>query len=402
MAATTPLTLIKRSSDWTDAGFDLELVTNTNVPPTVTLFSPGPGAEFDDPANILLSPVTSDVDGVVLMTELFQNGLKLGEITSASSSLLWTGVPVGSYPITAVATDNTAARGTSAIVTVAVVRDLYTRDGSDPGLDSTITSRAIAYDADFLRSAAGSPVEITVLPSYSLTATTAGGGTTLIFPAGLVSWWSAEVGAVDLMGSNHGSRVNGAAFAPGVIGSAFTFDGIDDGIVLADSESLKLTNSLTIEGWIWVASYPRSNFAGGQILVRGDDRAGFDPYSLSLKPDGMIHFQISSLDPSPEFDDAAVDAYMPTGRFTHVAATLDDASGNMRLYLAGELVAETVTLVRPFRDLDLSANPGVGIGNHGGYPQSPHNQPFHGLVDELRIYSRALTSDDIRTIATTT
>ena len=40
---------------------------------------------------------------------------------------------------------------------------------------------------------------------------------------------------------------------------------------------------------------------------------------------------------------------MPFGEFVHVAGTLDDATGWMRIYVNGVLAAQTQTSVRPFR-----------------------------------------------------
>ena len=40
------------------------------------------------------------------------------------------------------------------------------------------------------------------------------------------------------------------------------------------------------------------------------------------------------------------------GEWLHVAATLDDATGATKFYVNGEVVAQTVTTVRPFGDLD--------------------------------------------------
>ena len=59
------------------------------------------------------------------------------------------------------------------------------------------------------------------------------------------------------------------------------------------------------------------------------------------------------------------------------------------------LMAETVTTVRPFGDLDPASNPSIGIGNHGGYPTTPHNFPFHGLIDELSVYDTALGQQEV-------
>ena len=47
-------------------------------------------------------------------------------------------------------------------------------------------------------------------------------------PTRLVSWWSGDGHADDIYGPNHGVPQNGALFAAGKVGDAFTFDGIDD------------------------------------------------------------------------------------------------------------------------------------------------------------------------------
>jgi hypothetical protein len=65
----------------------------------------------------------------------------------------------------------------------------------------------------------------------------------------------------------------------------------------------------------------------------------------------------------------------------------------MSLYENGTVVAYGVTPNRPFRDLDPTQNPGVGIGN-SNY-QSNYNVPFNGLIDELSVYNRALTPSEV-------
>ena len=192
-------------------------------------------------------------------------------------------------------------------------------------------------------------------------------------PAGLVSWWTADDTASDLMQRNNATLASGTTYAQGVVGQAFSFDGVDDRVQLPDSESLKLTESLSIEGWIYVNALTSStNFE--TILFRGDSRGGLDPYDLHVNPNGDLHFGISSLTAA-----AAVETPIPIGRFIHVAATLDDATGAMKLYVDGALATQTITSVRPFGDLDPTMNPGIGIGS----ANSTYNVPFDGLIDEL-------------------
>lgn len=207
-------------------------------------------------------------------------------------------------------------------------------------------------------------------------------------PSGLVSWWTADNTAADLRGLNNGTLSNGTTYAAGKVAQALSFDGVDDRAMLGDPDSLKFTASLSIEGWVQVnALNPATNFE--TILFRGDDRPGLDPYDLHVTPGGQLAFGVSSLTGS-----TYIQAPMPLGQLVHVGATLDDASGAMKLYLNGAVAAETVTAVRPFRDLDPTLHPAVGIGN----ANSSYNVPLNGLIDELSVYNRALTPGEVQGI----
>ena len=47
-------------------------------------------------------------------------------------------------------------------------------------------------------------------------------------PVDLVSWWPGDGNADDIIGNNHGTLVNGATFAAGKVGKAFSLDGDND------------------------------------------------------------------------------------------------------------------------------------------------------------------------------
>ena len=74
-------------------------------------------------------------------------------------------------------------------------------------------------------------------------------------PSGLVSWWPGDGKALDIIGSNNGDPLNGVTYAPGKVGQAFSFDGIDDEIYALGSgiDDLK---QLTIEAWVKHNSLP--------------------------------------------------------------------------------------------------------------------------------------------------
>jgi hypothetical protein len=99
---------------------------------------------------------------------------------------------------------------------------------------------------------------------------------------------------------------------------------------------------------------------------------------------------------SDEINDS-INAPMSIGTWTHVAATLDDCTGLMRLYTNAVVAAETKTTVRPLGDLAPDYQPGIGIGNHSSQP-GRFNYPFRGLIDELSLYNRALSPSEIEAI----
>src|SRR5579863_5927206 len=71
-------------------------------------------------------------------------------------------------------------------------------------------------------------------------------------PVGLVSWWAGEGNAADSFGTNNGIVMNKAGFAKGMVGQAFTFNGVNQYIQIPNNPSLTPTGSFSIEAWIFV------------------------------------------------------------------------------------------------------------------------------------------------------
>jgi hypothetical protein len=75
--------------------------------------------------------------------------------------------------------------------------------------------------------------------------------TCVVPPSGLVSWWPGEGNANDIVGTNHGTLQGGAGFAPGVVGQAFSFDGVDDYVQIPHNANLDPgTGSFSLDAWI--------------------------------------------------------------------------------------------------------------------------------------------------------
>ncbi len=94
-------------------------VPAVNAAPAVNLTQPAAGAAFFAPATVNLAANATD-DVSVSKVEFFNGATKLGEDTSAPYAYAWTGVGLGTYSVTARATDGAGRSTTSAPVTVTV------------------------------------------------------------------------------------------------------------------------------------------------------------------------------------------------------------------------------------------------------------------------------------------
>lgn len=114
----------QQSAGSSDVSFALELLGNTtplsNNPPNITLTSPANGSVYTEPAIITVNAFAGDADGAVSKVEFFNGGTRLSEDTSAPFSFVWNDVPIGSYQVVAIATDNLGGKATSAVANVSV------------------------------------------------------------------------------------------------------------------------------------------------------------------------------------------------------------------------------------------------------------------------------------------
>jgi len=199
--------------------------------------------------------------------------------------------------------------------------------------------------------------------------------------------WLSPRGELLVAGQPVRPKANGVVRTRALGGYAYSFAGPKSGILLGDLPPLRLTGSMTVATWINPRSYVDDG-PGAQILFRGDDRSGLDPYTLVIHGDGTVNFGIND----EHYQGMSVSAELPLNRWSHVAATFSDKTGELNLFLNGERVAYARTSKRPFATLDAGTAPGVSIGNVQN-DQGPHNQPFHGMLADLRLYPGVLTPE---------
>ena len=98
-----------------------------NAPPVIALTSPAPNASLNAPASIALSAEASDFDGSIAQIEFFSGSTLIATLTTPPYAILWTGVPQGTYILTARATDDLGAAVTSSSVSVTVATAAQTK-----------------------------------------------------------------------------------------------------------------------------------------------------------------------------------------------------------------------------------------------------------------------------------
>jgi hypothetical protein len=185
--------------------------------------------------------------------------------------------------------------------------------------------------------------------------------------------------------------MGGVAYGEGPFGKAFYFNGLNSVVYNRDENRFKLTDGLTLSCWVKLLSKPEhSNSPGAQIVFRGDDRPGLDPYRLSVTTGLQWQFGIED----EANRDCTITCPAVVGEWTHLCGTWDGASGKICLYVNGELVASRTTNIKPLKELDFNYHPGIAIGNVQ-YPfGDSHYQPLNGLVAEVKIYDGALSKPD--------
>jgi hypothetical protein len=147
-------------------------------------------------------------------------------------------------------------------------------------------------------------------------------------------WWQAEGNANDSADGNHGT-LNGATFATGTVGQAFSFDGVDDYVNVPDSANLEVTTQFTLEAWI----KPDDVSTWRQIISKFG-AAGHYAYQYGLAPNGALRVDISA--GGNTYDDlTSPTGLLSPGTWAHVAVTFQ--SGFLRLYVNGVQVASKLS-----------------------------------------------------------
>jgi hypothetical protein len=202
---------------------------------------------------------------------------------------------------------------------------------------------------------------------------------------GLVGYWSFDEldGSMvpDESGQNNHGTNQGTTVVDGFSGNACDFDGVDDWIAIPDDESLELSEDFTVLCWLYQRSHPE----GSMFMSKHEPEVNHD-YSWWVRsainssyPNTLAFHSF----PGPY---AQGEGTFPLDTWTQVVVTFIDATNDFCFYINAELDTQ-VTADVDIRDNDKT----LSIGSENG-----EKYFFDGIIDEVRIYERALSEEEIQ------
>jgi hypothetical protein len=209
----------------------------------------------------------------------------------------------------------------------------------------------------------------------------------------LVAWYQFDEGwgttAYD-SARHHTGTVYGATWTTGKVGGALSFDGWENYVSADDDPELNITGDITIAAWV--------NFREGGLMWDGSEKAIVtkcvwngayaNPYdfrtSISIEPSLAM---VRANDMGHEVTYSTLN--FPLNTWHHVAVRVENMITDF--YVDGVLTGKSAPaprLTTPPTGNDLRLL--IGARDDGLF--------FNGLIDDVRIYDRALSGDEIRNI----
>jgi hypothetical protein len=189
------------------------------------------------------------------------------------------------------------------------------------------------------------------------------------------------------LGANSTVETSDPAWTAGKVRGALRFDGIDDYVAIAPSNSLNNLPAFTLEAWIYPTSHADRAGDPSEFFDKGDSSKRF---MFDFDGSGGLMGQIRFTGNSAESHSWEV---IPLNQWTHVVMTLDAKVENIiRLYINGResnYYSQTAGLGR-VRSETLPTSLGWLIGC-----RNRTYRFFEGKIDEVRIYSEALTLAEV-------
>jgi hypothetical protein len=203
----------------------------------------------------------------------------------------------------------------------------------------------------------------------------------------------------DLTCSGNACPTNGT----GRNGRSATFDGFSTMLSADDDSSLHAALSVSIASWVYVTSIQGE---WGTVVLKTDGlvdcRAPQDcsnrEYGLWVRNNGGAEFDVT---PVSRFGIGKVDCILPAGsvpfnQWAHIAGVANGADQTMKVYVNGNLIR---TCSQPTLSSGIYNSNGPLMVGRSNANWGDLRIGLGGSIDDLRIYDRALTQDEVEDLA---
>jgi hypothetical protein len=202
---------------------------------------------------------------------------------------------------------------------------------------------------------------------------------------GLRGWWKfvASEGTTikDYSGyGNNGSSINGGVagvtYTDGVIGQAIALSGIDDYVAVPNSDSLDIATTVTFEAWFY------STLNGSEQYLLGEDSA----FLVEKQNNNKMRFRFYEEGVGWATSHITSLSYTALSTWHHIVVTYDNVS--VKMYMNG------IEIYTNDDDSEKVINTPDNILYMGCSWPGGANE-WYGRLDEIRIYGRALSADEV-------
>jgi hypothetical protein len=214
------------------------------------------------------------------------------------------------------------------------------------------------------------------------------------FTNGLVGFWKFEEGIGNITGdfSGGGNTAfvfnDGASWGAGRLAGGLFLDGVDDYVIVPASFGLEsTTNAVTVCAWVRIESNGQWQAIARKVLQEGSHEFPYSAYDLIVEDAGSLRPRMAV-----SRDDGSREVVYGTtalsyGQWYHLAGVFDGSA--VRIYVNGAQEGST-----PFTGTLVQTGQPLLIGRNGA-----GGDTFKGVVDEFRVYNRALTGVEIQGLA---
>jgi hypothetical protein len=213
---------------------------------------------------------------------------------------------------------------------------------------------------------------------------------------GLVGWWTFDgndtrTGVVKDRSSqgNDGALNNlptSTSYVSGKFGQAIKFPGVISSYVsLANTGGINQTGALTISTWIRPSAVPTGD---GIIFAKGgaNGTASSEQYLLKVNTSGKLDFEVSN-GTTILSSDADANSIVPAANTWYHLVGIYNGTNNVTLYVNGALLTTQTATINA---LNGSPSSFAGMGSDNAA------RPFFGTVDDVRLFSRALSAAEVQ------